>query len=179
MLTENQKKAIEFITEQFENLNASQPKKKFNLVDVQPLLEKNERIVQLNKELELMEETWSNLINDELHRICNLFREDLPSDKTDVIINEYGKVLKICRRIYLRNGDVYNPSYVDECVTISLYKAHNQVYDEYCQMYIKNIYGIYYKLNYKDTRYNTIEELVATDEFKNSIRNRVLYRQNR
>jgi hypothetical protein len=173
MLTDNQKKAIEFITEQFETLNASQPKTKFNLVDIQPLLEKNERIKQLNKELKLMEETWSNLIIDELHRICNLFREDLP-ENTDVIINEYGEQLKICRRIYLSNGDVYNPSHVDDCVTISLYKAHNEVYDEYYQMRIKNIYGIYYKLNYKDTRYSTIEELVETDLFKNSIRNRVL-----
>jgi hypothetical protein len=98
----------------------------------------------------------------------------LPSDKTDVIINEFGQQLNICRRIYLRNGDVYNPSHVDDCVTITLGKAHNEVYDEYYQMHIKNIYGIYYRLNYKDTRYNTIEELVATDEFKNSIRNRVL-----
>jgi hypothetical protein len=174
MLTENQQQTIQFITETFKMLNASQPKKKFNLVDVQPLLERNERIVQLNKELKLMEETWSNLINDELHRICNLFREDLPENTTDVIINEYGQQLKICKRIYLSNGDVYNPSHVDSCVTINLYKAHNEVYDEYYQMHIKNIYGIYYKLNYKDTRYNTIEELVATELFKNSIRNRVL-----
>jgi hypothetical protein len=175
MLTDNQKKAIEFITEQFENLNASQQRNtKFNLVDVQPVIEKKEKILQLDREEELMVQTWNNLIIDELNRISSLFEADLPSDKTDVIINKYEQHLKICKRIYRSNGHVYNPRGYDDCVTISLYKIIENVYDNYSQKYRKNISEISYRLNYTDARYKTIEELVATDEFINSLINRVL-----
>ncbi len=175
MLTQNQQQTIEFLTAQFEKLNGSQqPKTKFNLVDIKPLEDKAERIRQLDEEHETEDKAWAELRKNELQRIADLLREDLPEDRIMVKINTYGCVLYICRIQYLSNGELYINDDTDRCVTIHLELKRNSYKDEYSQKYRGKYTNLYYTLNYGKVEYSTIEELVSTDEFKDTLRTRVL-----
>ena len=175
MLTQNQQQTIQFLTEQFEKLNGSQqPKTKFNLVDIKPLEDKAERIRQLDEENETEDKAWAELRKNELQRIADLLREDLPEDRIMVKINTYGCVLYICRIQYLSNGQLYINDDTDRCVTIHLELKRNSYKDEYSQKYRGKYTNLYYTLNYGKVEYSTIEELVSTDEFKDTLRKRVL-----
>ena len=175
MLTNTQQQTIQFLTEQFEKLNGStQPKTKFNLVDIKPLQDKAERIRQLDEEEETTYKIWTDAQKNELQRIAALFKEDLPEDRTMIKINTYGCVLYICRMQYLSSGQIYISDDTDRCVTIHLELKRNSYKDEYSQKYRGKYTNLYYTLNYGKVEYSTIEELVSTDEFKDTLRKRVL-----
>lgn len=173
MLTQNQQQTIQFLTEQFEKLNAStQPKRKFNLVDIKPLEDKTERIRQLDEEEKIQLQIWTDTQKHELQRIADLLREDLPEDKVLIKIN--GRQIKICRIQFLSNGELYASESLERCVTICVKIKYKDFYDEYSQKFRYRYTGIYYELNYGKVEYSTIEELCATDEFKETLRKRVL-----
>lgn len=175
MLTQNQQQTIEFLTAQFEKLNAStQPKTKFNLVDIKPLQDKAERIRQLDEEAELSKKIWKDTQKHELHRIADLLREDLPQDRILIKTSFYGCTLYICRMQFLSNGQMYASDHHDNCVTIDVELGWRENWDEYSQKYRTEYTNLYYRLNYKKVEYSTIEELCATDEFKDTLRKRVL-----
>ena len=175
MLTNTQKQTIEFITAQFEKLNGSQqPKTKFNLIDVKPLQDKKEKIRQLDEEDETEDKAWAELRKNELNRIAELLREDLPQDRTMVKVNTYGCVLYICRMQYLSSGQIYINNDKNSCVTIHLELKRQSYKDEYSQKYRGKYTNLYYTLNYGKVEYSTIEELCATEEFKDTLRKRVL-----
>lgn len=176
MLTQNQKQTIEFITAQFEKLNGStQPKRKFNLVDIKPLEDKAEKIRQLDDEEEISKKMWTDTQKRELQRITDLLREDLPEDRIMVKINTYGSVLSICRIQFLSNGELFINDHHESCVKIEVVLKKKSYWDEYSQKHRDEYTNFYYRLNYdRDKEYNTIEELVSTDEFKDTLRKRVL-----
>ena len=175
MLTNTQQKTIEFLTAQFEKLNAStQPKTKFNLVDIKPLEDKAERIKQLDEEEKIQYQIWKDAQKNELHRIADLLIEDLPQDRTMININPYGCVLSICRIQYLSNGQIFTNDHHESCVKINVEVKKKDYWDEYSQKYRYEYTNLYYTLNYGKVEYNTIEELVSTDEFKDTLRKRVL-----
>lgn len=175
MLTQNQKQTIEFITAQFEKLNGStQPNKKFNLVDIKPLQDKAERIRQLDEEEEISKKMWTDAQESEIKRIVALFQEDLQQENITVQPNFYGSQLKICRIGFLSNGQPYVRDFHDSCVTINVYLKEKSNWDEYSYKYRTEYTNFYYKLNYGKEEYSTIEELVSTDEFKDTLRKRVL-----
>lgn len=175
MLTQNQQQTIQFLTEQFEKLNGSQqPNKKFNLVDIKPLQDKAERIRQLDEEENIQYQIWTDAQKNELQRIADLLREDLPQDRTIIEVNTYGCVLSICRIQYLSNGQIFTNDHHESCVKISVEKKRNNYKDEYSQKWRTEYTNLYYRLNYGKVEYSTIEELCATDEFKDTLRKRVL-----
>ena len=175
MLTQNQKQTIQFLTEQFEKLNGSQqPNKKFNLVDIKPLEDKAERIRQLDEEEKIQYQMWTDLQKNELQRIARLLIEDLPQDKTMIKINTYGCVIYICRMQYLSSGQPFINDHPESCVTIDVEVKKNNYKDEYSQKYRNEYTNLYYTLNYGKVEYSTIEELCATEEFKDTLRKRVL-----
>ena len=175
MLTNTQQQTIQFLTEQFEKLNGSQqPNKKFNLVDIKPLEDKAEKIRQLDKEDETEDKAWAELRKNELQRIAELLREDLPQNRTMVKVNTYGCVLYICRMQYLSSGQPFINDHPESCVTIDVELKRNSWLDEYSQKYRGKYTNLYYTLNYGKVEYSTIEELCATDEFKDTLRKRVL-----
>ena len=175
MLTQNQQQTIQFLTEQFEKLNGStQPNKKFNLVDIKPLEDKAEKIKKLDEEEETTYKIWTDAQKNELHRIADLLREDLPEDRTIIEVNTYGCVLSICRIQYLTSGQIFTNDHYDSCVKISVEKKRNNYKDEYSQKWRNEYTNLYYTLNYGKVEYSTIEELVSTDEFKDTLRKRVL-----
>jgi hypothetical protein len=176
MLTNTQKKTIEFLTAQFEKLNGSQqPNKKFNLVDIKPLQDKAERIRQLDEEEKIQYQIWTDAQKSELQRIADLLREDLPEDRTIIEVNTYGCVLSICRIQFLSSGQPYINDHPESCVKISVEKKKNNYWDDYSQKHRTEYTNLYYILNYnRDKEYSTIEELCATDEFKDTLRKRVL-----
>ena len=175
MLTNTQQQTIQLLTAQFEKLNGStQPKTKFNLVDIKPLQDKSERIRQLDEEEETTYKIWTDAQKNELQRIARLLIEDLPQDRTMVKINTYGCVLYICRMQYLSNGQPFINDHPESCVTIDVEKKRNNYKDEYSQKWRNEYTNLYYTLNYGKVEYSTIEELCATDEFKDTLRKRVL-----
>ena len=175
MLTNTQQQTIQFLTEQFEKLNAStQPKTKFNLVDINPIEDKLERIRQLDMEKETAYKIWTEARKNELHRIADLLREDLPKDRIMVEINTYGSVLSICRMQYLSNGQIFINDHHESCVKIEVVLKKKSYWDEYSQKHRDEYTNLYYRLNYGKVEYSTIEELVSTDEFKDTLRKRVL-----
>ena len=175
MLTQNQQQTIEFLTAQFEKLNAStQPKRKFNLVDIKPLEDKSERIRQLDEEEKIQLQIWTDTQKHELHRIARLLIEDLPQEKTMININPYGCTLSICRIQFLSNGQIFTNDHPESCVKISVEVKKKSYWDEYSQKHRDECNNLYYRLNYGKEEYSTIEELCATDEFKDTLRKRVL-----
>jgi hypothetical protein len=182
MLTNTQQKTIEFLTAQFEKLNAStQPKTKFNLVDIKPLEDKAERIKQLDEEEEISKKMWTDAQESELQRIADLLREDLPEDRILIKINPYSREIKICRIQFTSNGTFYVSEHKNDCVTIGVKIRRESFYDEYSTKHRDKCFSIYYTilqnislLETKNVEYNTIEELVSTDEFKDTLRKRVL-----
>ena len=176
MLTNTQKQTIEFITAQFEKLNGSTNQKtKFNLVDIKPLQDKKEKIRQLDEEDETKYKTWTDLQKNETKRIAALFDEDLPRDRTLIETNTYGSVLSICRKEYLSNGQLYASTHHEDCVKIEVALKKKSYWDEYSQKHRDEYTNLYYRLNYnRGKEYSTIEELCATDEFKDTLRKRVL-----
>ena len=175
MLTQNQQQTIQFLTEQFEKLNGlQQPNKKFNLVDIKPLEDKSERIRQIDEEEETTYKIWTDAQKNELQRIADLLREDLPEDRTIIKVNTYGCVLSICRIQYLKSGQIFTNDHHESCVKISVEKKKKSYKDEYSQKWRNEYTNLYYTLNYGKVEYSTIEELVSTDEFKDTLRTRVL-----
>ena len=57
---------------------------------------------------------------------------------------------------------------------MSVNKQVKDNWDEYSYKYRTEYTNFYYKLNYGKEEYSTIEELVSTDEFKDTLRKRVL-----
>jgi hypothetical protein len=175
MLTQNQQQTIQFLTEQFEKLNGSTNQKtKFNLVDIKPLQDKAERIRQLDEEEKIQYQIWKDAQKNEIQRIADLLREDLPEDRTMVKINNYGSVLYICRMKFLSSGSCYACDHPDSCVTIDVELKRNNYWDKYSQKSRNEYTNLYYTLNYGKVEYSTIEELCATEEFKDTLRTRVL-----
>lgn len=182
MLTQNQQQTIEFITAQFEKLNGSQqPNKKFNLVDIKPLQDKSERIRQLDEEENISKKMWTDAQEHEIKRIADLLREDLPEDMILIKTNPYSREIKICRIQFTSNGTFYVSEHKNDCVTIGVKIRRESFYDEYSTKHRDKCSGIYYTilqnislLETKNVEYSTIEELVSTDEFKDTLRKRVL-----
>ena len=157
MLTNTQQQTIQFLTEQFEKLNGSQqPNKKFNLVDIKTLEDKAEKIRQLDKEDETEDKAWAELRKNELQRIAELLREDLPQNRTMVKVNTYGCVLYICRMQYLSSGQPFINDHPESCVTIDVELKRNSWLDEYSQKYRGKYTNLYYTLNYGKVEYSTI-----------------------
>lgn len=175
MLTQNQQQTIQFLTEQFEKLNGStQPNKKFNLVDIKPLQDKAERIRQLDEEEKIQYQIWTDAQKNELQRISDLLREDLPEDRILIKTNPYGSQINICRIQFLSSGQLFVSDFHDSCVTICVHLKEKSNWDEYSYKYRTEYTNLYYRLNYGKEEYSTIEELCATDEFKDTLRKRVL-----
>ena len=175
MLTNTQQQTIEFLTAQFEKLNGStQPNKKFNLVDIKPLEDKAERIRQLDEEEKISNRMWTDAQVNEIKRIADLLREDLPEDRILIKTNFYGSQLNICRIQFLSSGQLFVSDFHDSCVTIHVYLKDKSNWDEYSYKYRNEYTNLYYRLNYGKVEYSTIEELCATDEFKDTLRKRVL-----
>lgn len=170
MLTQNQQQTIQFLTEQFEKLNGSQqPNRKFNLVDIKPLQDKAERIRQLDEEEKIHEQIWKDAQKNERNRILRLLLEDLPNV---VMATNCQGGIKICRK------DLIDKKYEDigfeDCVRIAVSINYDYVYDEYSEKKRTEYNSLYYILNNNFDKYKTIEELCATDEFKDTLRKRVL-----
>lgn len=173
MLTNTQQQTIQFLTEQFEKLNAStQPKTKFNLVDIKPLEDKAERIRQLDEEEKITKKMWIDAQENESKRIYELLREDLPN-KIIIVTNCYGG-MKICREEFINKK--YDEIEFDDCVRIAVCIDSEDVYDKYSEKKRKIYNNLYYILNnsHIGNKFSTIEELVSTDEFKDTLRKRVL-----
>lgn len=177
MLTQNQQQTIEFITAQFEKLNASaQPKTKFNLVDIKPLQDKAERIRQLDEEENISKKIWKDAQESEIKRIIALFQEDLPEDRTFIKIGDSECTLYICRLEFLSNGQPCIRDFHDSCVKISVEVKIKDYFDDYSQKWRKEYTNLYYRFYYDklDLDYNTIEELCSTEAFKDTLRMKVL-----
>ena len=182
MLTNTQQQTIQFLTEQFEKLNGSQqPNKKFNLVDIKPLQDKANRIEELDEEEKISKKMWTDAQESELQRIADLLREDLPEDRILIKTNLYSREIKICRIQFTSAGTFYVSEHKNECVTIGVKIRRESFYDEYSTKHRDKCSGIYYTmlqsislLETKNVEYSTIEELCATEEFKDTLRKRVL-----
>jgi len=144
-------------------------------VDIKPLQDKAERIRQLDEEEKIQYQIWTDAQKSELQRIADLLREDLPEDRILIKTNLYGSQINICRIQFLSSGQLFISDFHDSCVTIHVYLKDKSNWDEYSQKHRTEYTNLYYILNYnRDIEYSTIEELCATDEFKDTLRKRVL-----
>lgn len=179
MLTKNQQQTIQFITEQFNRLNEQQqPRRNFKLVDVQPLENITEKIKATDEEEKLNYEMWRKLAYDERDRIVSLLSEDLPMNRVRIKTNYTCSMMSICRVQKYWNGNEfaeYISDHHDECVKIDVVIEYKDSYDDLAKKYRKYGTRLKYQLNYnRKIDYNTIEELCSTDEFKDTLRKRVL-----
>lgn len=168
-LTQTQAELIEKITSEFNKLNNNSTKSSFNLIDVQPLIDKNEEIKNNRKIKEIDEIAWNKIAMIEAQRIVELLKQDMPN----VCIEVFGKSnghyedSKIC--IQRKEGaSGHHENWVEIAVVVIKEVEH---LTHGCD-YMKGI-----KLGYKTDNYtpfSSIEDLFAKSNIKEEIRKKII-----
>ena len=169
-LTTNQKQIIEQITLEFQRINQeSVPNKKYNLLDVAPLLEQNRLKAEFINEAKADNERWDKIANDEARRIIGLLQEDLDLYSVQKYDHSNGHYdLPI---VLIRNSES-GSTHPDSCVTFDVC-----VSKEYKSLGRENVsepfgIGLYYKFCSK--RFDTIEELLRDEQFQRQLKDKVI-----
>lgn len=166
MLTDNQQSIVDSLVSEFTRINNSKTKRrKFKLVDIDPLCAINDEI-EVNKAVANADaEHWKMLRKAEAERIADLLKHDLPNAVIEVID------FKI--RI-TRNG--YSELKPREVVCIYIKTRTETVGQSHGCYYSRGVRLQYEGWDYtsQGEYYNSIEELIEKSDFKNHLRKHVL-----
>ena len=171
-LTQNQQEIINKLTAEFERINSDSSKSKFNLIDINPLIQKTNEI-ESNKRIEKLDaEMWNKLAMDEAQRIAELIQADLPF----ACVERYGKSNGHYDLPYVtiqRQKGITGHYENHVCIEVGIEKeweslTHNCGY--------KKGIRLYYSHNYSNdkTKYNSIEELFEKSTIAEQIRVKIL-----
>jgi hypothetical protein len=168
-MNKEQKQAIEGLERLF-NKKYESKSNGFTLINVDALNEKTNKIKFNEQQEELDRETWENVANQEAYRIIKLLKKDLPH----VSIQKYGHENRHhdLPTILIRRSDRGSTHHLD-CVTIEVVVERVQYVDEF-DTYRNYGCGLVYRDNYRDNRFETIDDLVQSPGFLETLRTRVL-----
>ena len=168
-LTTNQKQIIEQITLEFQRINQeSVPNKKYNLLDVAPLLEQNRLKAEFINDAKADNERWDKIANDEAKRIVDLLQKDLSMYSVQKYDHSNGHFdLPI---VLIRNNEK-GSTHHEDCVIFNVcvkeeYKSFEDIRESFG-------IGLYYK--FRGQLFNTIEELLGDETFKRQLKDKVIY----
>ena len=171
-LTTSQKQIIEQITLEFERINQSSvPNKKYNLLNIVPLVEQNRLKTEFIEEANADYKRWKQIANDEAQRIVDLLQEDLhlySVQKYDHSNGHYDLPVVLIRNS--ENGSTHHES----CVTfdVCIDKVYKSLTHLNVDIALEFGIGLHYKFGSK--KFNTIEELIGDNVFQRELKNKVI-----
>lgn len=176
-MTTQQQQIINLLVAEFERINATNTRKRFNLIDSAALQDDTNRKKLWEQLSEENLKTWENAANEETNRIIGLLREDLPSH---VIVEKYNdKIGKYdLPKLQIRHETTHCRAHHESLVTIEVYVFKDYKQDEYgnsAKFGEEFLYKTYpMKGGASAHGYKTIEDAVNDPYFKEALRNRVI-----
>lgn len=161
-MNKRQQEIIDNLKREFNKLQPGGGKS-FNLINIQPLVEKNNLIEQLRKEEQLSKEAWIEAAKIEARRILELLADDLPTievtiggaDNTILILSGRGSQMTI---------------YIQVCRQ----RLEHESVGEFFNYYTGLKYTTHLMPNYagsrKEFNSSSIEDLLALPEFLETLR---------
>jgi len=169
----NQQQIIDSLIAEFNRINSMNANNKtFNLINIEPLNAKTDEIKRYKAMREADKKAWNELAYQEVYRLIDLFKQDLPN----ACIEKYGK----------ENGHIDIPSIIigkDERHTRGHSENHVSIHIEVrTNKMVKDSYGgtwsfgseLIYRYGIFNKEYKTIEEVVTSKEFLEELRLKVL-----
>ena len=168
MITQSQQILLDSLLDEFTRINkTSESKHTFNLINIEPLLQKSKEIERNEAIAKADKKAWDRLAEEEADRIAELVKQDLPNvyigkDSGFPSMLNIAKDEKSSHHIYTR-VNIY-VGYLTEKVD----QTHNDRYWKGVQLY--------YSLCWMDSakKYPCIESLIKNSNFLDQVRTKIL-----
>ena len=164
-MTTNQQQILDSLTREFEKMNAKVETKGFNLIDINPLNEKNRVKAKWLKMHEEDKNAWKESCNIAASRIAMLLQADLEEYYVDSIIDNNYSPKIIISQCY------DNSKYADKRINIYIERSTELRTDEYGGQWS---FGSGFRYKYNSTSFPTIEEIFKLNSFKEELRTKIL-----
>jgi hypothetical protein len=156
VMTTRQQQIIDSLVSEFNKLQPVMGKG-FNLINIQPLMEKNAAIEQVRLEEELSYESWIEAAQIEARRIVELLSDDLPTLEVSV----WGAW----------NDCIQIKKYGRDSITIYVKVKYQEVKNEELNIYTKQYLNLEYSTNQRsDFESDSIEEVLSQPWFLERLR---------
>jgi hypothetical protein len=149
------------------------PSANFNLINVDTLKEKTNKIQRYKMQEEADRLAWEEIANEEAIRLVKLFKADLSNASVQKYGRENGHYDS--PKVLIRRDDETS-THIDSSVTVEVVVVRkNDVNDSLGNFYTRGV-KLYYRhsYSYKGEKFDTIEELVSDWKFLEALRTRVL-----
>ena len=170
-MNQNQEKIIQDLIAEFNRIeNMAAENTGFNLININPLLEKSREIEMMKANQEADLKSWELMAFEEMRRVIGLLQQDLPNAS----IQAYGKEngYYISPSILIRKNSNVS-THCDSCITIHI-EVEKDSFMHNNEWYQKGIRLNYNSYSASKKNYATIGELVSDDLFLRRIRTLVL-----
>jgi len=168
-LTQNQQLIIESLTSEFLRINNEHRNEgSFNLINIDPLMQKTMEIKQNKREAEMDYEAWHNIAMQEAERIVQLLRQDLPNACVERYGESNGKYDAPSVLIQRKKG---RSGHHENYVSIDVVVKKEAVYQSHGCDYKKGVSLLY---RHNDNLFNSIEELFEKSSIADEIRIKIL-----
>ena len=174
-LTQNQQAIIDSLTNEFNRINNESTKGSFNLININPLIDKTREIKENQRIAELDKQMWDKLAMDEAQRIAELLSEDLPF----ACVERYGKSNGHYDLPYItiqRGKGITGHHENHVCIQVTIVKewvkqSHDCGYEKGIRLGYER-----YEHSYSNNRtiYNSIEELFEKSNIAEEIRIKII-----
>ena len=164
-MTPNQQQILDSLTKEFKKMNAKVETKGFNLIDINPLNEKNRVRAQWLQMKKDDENAWKEACNIEASRIAMLLQSDLEEYYVVSIIENNLSPKIIISKCY------DNSKYADKRITLYIEPSTELRTDEYGGQWS---FGSGFRYKYSSRLFPTIEEICKLNSFKEDLRTKIL-----
>jgi hypothetical protein len=155
-MTKRQQQIIDSLVSEFNKLQPVMGKG-FNLINVQPLIEKTQAIAQVRLEEELSSDSWVEAAQMEARRIVELLSDDLPTLEVSVTGVQDTSV-----RIYSPGSDR---------IYIYVERNYKDIKNEELGIYVRHYLKLTYSTNLRsDFESDSIEEVLSQPWFLERLR---------
>jgi hypothetical protein len=171
IMNQNQEKIIQDLIAEFNRIeNMATENTGFNLININPLLEKAREIEMMKANQKADLESWELMAFEEMRRVIGLLQKDLPNASIQAYGRETGHYIRPGILIR-RNSD--DTTHHDSCVNIEI-EVEKESFMHNNEWYEKGIRLNYNSYSASKKNYATIGELVSDDLFLRRIRTLVL-----
>jgi len=172
-MTQTQQDILDSLVNEFNRINnRKESYGSFNFIDIDPLIDKTNRIADNKAIADADYKAWGKIALDEADRIVVLLREDLPNACIYRYSKDNGHYESPTIRI-LRNERT--STHHESCINLYIKVKRGTVIQPYGCAYQKGVHLLYSLGNgCASTDYHTMEDLVSKSTFLDEIRRKVL-----
>jgi hypothetical protein len=155
-MTTRQQQIIDSLVSEFNKLQPVMGKG-FNLINIQPLMEKTQAIAQIRLEEELSHDAWVEAAQIEARRIVELLSDDLPTLEVSVCGGQDTSI-----KIY---------QYGRDSIIIYVERDYKDIKNEELDIYVRHYLKLKYSTNLRsDFESDSIEEVLSQAWFLERLR---------